>query len=129
MAQAAKLKPAKTAKKLRMKGDGAWAYAFIAVALAVYAMFTAYPVVSAFIISFQEYKPLGSSFAGLANYAATFGDSLFWQSIKNTIVYTVLTVPVSLFLSFAVAIMILPLKKVCRRRSRRSIICRRSPPA
>jgi len=102
---------AQPAKKSKIKGDGVWDYAFIAVALIVYAMFTAYPVLSAFIISFQEYKPLGSTYIGFDNYAATFKDDLFWRSIKNTIVYTVLTVPVALLLSFLVAIMILPLRK------------------
>lgn len=113
MAQLAKMRTAGPTKKyrLRIKGDTTWAYAFIAVALAVYAVFTAYPVVSALIISFQEYKPLGSQFAGWENYANTFSDSLFWKSIKNTIVYTILTVPVSLFLSFVIAIMIHPLRK------------------
>ncbi|MDG0809563.1 carbohydrate ABC transporter permease [Cohnella rhizosphaerae] len=94
-----------------MKGDGAWGYAFIAVALIVYALFTAYPVFSAFLISFQEYKPLGSTYIGFDNYTATFKDDLFWKSIKNTLYYTILTVPVALLLSFLVAIMILPLRK------------------
>lgn len=102
---------AQPAKKSKIKGDGVWGYAFIAVALIVYAMFTAYPVFSAFIISFQEYKPLGSTYIGFDNYTATFKDDLFWKSIKNTLVYTVLTVPVALLLSFLVAIMILPLRK------------------
>ncbi|WP_054958551.1 carbohydrate ABC transporter permease [Paenibacillus dakarensis] len=102
---------AKPMKKRRIKGDSGYGYAFIAVALVVFAMFTAYPVVSAFIISFQKYKPLGSEYIGFANYAETFGDSLFWKSIVNTLVYTVLTVPVGLFISFAVAILILPLRK------------------
>ncbi|MGO4789317.1 sugar ABC transporter permease [Paenibacillus sp. FSL W8-0187] len=102
---------AKPVKRRRIKGDSGYGYAFIAVALIVFAMFTAYPVVSAFIISFQKYKPLGSNFIGFENYAATFADSLFWKSIKNTLVYTVLTVPVGLFISFAVAILILPLRK------------------
>lgn len=102
---------AKPAKRRRIKGDGAWAYAFIAVALVVFAMFTAYPVVSAFIISFQKYKPIGSEYVGFDNYIATFKDSLFWKSVVNTVVYTILTVPVSLIISFAIAILILPLKK------------------
>jgi len=101
----------KPAKKRKIRGDGAWGYTFIAVALVVFALFTAYPVASAFIISFQEYKPLGSTYVGFDNYVNTFSDSLFWKSVKNTIVYTILTVPVALFLSFAVAILILPLKK------------------
>lgn len=98
-------------KRRLVKGDGAWGYFFIAVALLVYAMFTAYPVVSAFIISFQDFKPLGSTFIGVDNYTASFTSLLFWKSIVNTIVYTLLTVPVALILSFAVAILILPLKK------------------
>lgn len=99
------------AGKRKIKGEAAWGYAFIAVALLIYALFTAYPVVSAFIISFQEYKPLGSTFIGWTNYAETFTDSLFWKSIRNTVVYTFLTVPVNLVLSFAVAILIFPLRK------------------
>ncbi|KAF9120998.1 hypothetical protein BGX30_002840 [Mortierella sp. GBA39] len=102
---------AKPAKRRRIRGDGAWAYAFIAVALVVFAMFTAYPVVSAFIISFQKYRPIGSEYVGFDNYIATFKDSLFWKSVVNTVVYTILTVPVSLIISFAIAILILPLKK------------------
>ncbi|MBO7744640.1 sugar ABC transporter permease [Paenibacillus sp. MWE-103] len=97
--------------KRRLESDNGWGYAFIAVALVVFALFTAYPVASAFIISFQDYKPLGSAFTGFDNYTETFKDALFWKSIRNTIVYTVLTVPVALLLSFAVAILILPLKK------------------
>lgn len=102
---------AKPMKRRRIKGDSGYGYVFIAVALVVFAMFTAYPVVSAFIISFQKYKPLGSEYIGFENYMETFGDSLFWKSVVNTVVYTVLTVPVGLFISFAVAILILPLRK------------------
>ncbi|TCZ75608.1 sugar ABC transporter permease [Paenibacillus albiflavus] len=102
---------AKTTKKRRIRGEGAWGYAFIAVALTAFAMFTAYPVVNAIIISFQEYKPLGSTFIGFDNYKTTIVDPLFWQSVKNTVVYTILTVPVNLALSLGVAILILPLRK------------------
>jgi len=93
------------------KGDSVWAYAFIAVALVVYALFTAYPVISALLISFQEYRPLGSSYIGFDNYASIFKSELFGKALWNTLVYTVLTVPVALILSFGVAIMIMPLKK------------------
>lgn len=98
-------------KRRLNRGDGAWAYAFIAVALTVFAVFTAYPVVSAFIISFQEYSPLGSKFVGFRNYTDIFHSELFGRAILNTVVYTLMTVPVALILSFAIAIMIMPLKK------------------
>ncbi|WCR26847.1 sugar ABC transporter permease [Paenibacillus thiaminolyticus] len=101
----------KPLKRRKIRGDSGWGYAFIAVALVVFAVFTAYPVVSAFIISFQDYKPLGSTFIGFDNYINSFRDPLFWKSIVNTAVYTVLTVPVALIISFVVAILILPLNK------------------
>lgn len=93
------------------KGDSVWAYGFIAVALVVYALFTAYPVISALLISFQEYRPLGSSYIGFDNYASIFKSELFGKALWNTLVYTILTVPVALIISFGVAIMIMPLKK------------------
>ncbi|WP_058302061.1 carbohydrate ABC transporter permease [Gorillibacterium timonense] len=102
------VRPAKLRKRHTENFSG---YAFIAVALVVYAVFTAYPVVKALIVSFQEYKPLGSTYVGLDNYVATFKSALFWKSIRNTVIYTLLTVPVALFLSFSIAIMILPLRK------------------
>ena len=88
-----------------------WGYAFIAVAMIVFCVFTVYPVISAFFTSFEKYKPLGSTFVGLENYKTTFSSSLFYKSIWNTLVYTVFTVPLSLCISFIVAILILPFKK------------------
>ncbi|GLC29461.1 carbohydrate ABC transporter permease [Clostridium omnivorum] len=100
-----------TKKKKKVKGDSLWGYAFIAVALIVFCMFTLYPVISALIISFQKYRPLGPEWIGFANYKSLLKDTLFAKSIKNTIVYTVCSVPVSLIISFTVAILIYPFKK------------------
>lgn len=102
---------AKSLKRRRIKGEETWGYAFIAVALTAFAMFTAYPVVSAFLISLQDYKPLGSTFVGADNYVKTLHDGLFWKALRNTVVYTVLTVPVNLVLSMVIAILILPFRK------------------
>lgn len=98
-------------KKTRIKGDSIWGYVFIAVALIVFCMFTLYPVISAFIISFQKYKPLGSDWIGFSNYTGLLKDKIFAKSIKNTLVYTVCSVPVSLIISFTIAILIYPFKK------------------
>ena len=100
-----------TGKKWRLTGEDMWGYAFIAVAMIVFCVFTVYPVISAFFTSFEKYKPLGSTFVGLENYKTTFSSSLFYKSIWNTLVYTVFTVPLSLCISFIVAILILPFKK------------------
>lgn len=100
-----------TGKKWSLTGEDMWGYAFIAVAMIVFCVFTVYPVISAFFTSFEKYKPLGSTFVGLENYKTTFSSSLFYKSIWNTLVYTVFTVPLSLCISFIVAILILPFKK------------------
>lgn len=98
-------------KKRRFTGEDLWGYAFVAVALIIFAVFTVYPVISAFFTSLEKYKPLGSTFVGLENYKTTFTNKLFYRSIWNTLVYTVFTVPLSLAISFVVALLILPFKK------------------
>lgn len=95
----------------KMKKDTMWAYLFILVPLCTFTIFTLYPVVSAAITSFQKYRPLGSEWIGFTNYINTFKNSLFYKSLKNTLVYTVMTVPVGMLLSFTISIMILPFKK------------------
>jgi multiple sugar transport system permease protein len=100
-----------TGRKWRLTSEDMWGYAFIAVAMIVFCVFTVYPVISAFFTSFEKYKPLGSTFVGLENYKTTFTNDLFYKSIWNTLVYTVFTVPLSLCISFIVAILILPFKK------------------
>ncbi|WEK54988.1 MAG: sugar ABC transporter permease [Candidatus Cohnella colombiensis] len=98
-------------KKLKLESDSGWGYSFIAIALIAFSLFTAYPVINAFIISMQNYRPLGSTYVGLENFINTFSDALFWKALKNTLVYTLLTVPVNIFLSFMVAILIIPFSK------------------
>lgn len=95
----------------KMKKEAMWAYVFILVPLCTFIVFTLYPIVSAAIISFQKYKPLGSEWVGLDNYINTFKNGLFYKALKNTFVYAVVTVPVSMLLSFMISIMILPFRK------------------
>lgn len=102
---------AKPIKRRKIQTDALWGYAFIAVSMIVFVLFHAYPVVSAFIISLQKYKPLGSTYVGFENYANSLADPLFWKAMRNTVVYTILTVPVNLILSFVLAILILPFSK------------------
>lgn len=102
---------AKPRKKPFFTNDDLWGYAFIGVAVIFFLMFTIYPLISAVITSLEDYKPFGSDFVGLKNYQTTFTNTLFWKSLKNTLVYTAVVVPLSLLISFAVAILIMPFKK------------------
>lgn len=95
----------------KLKKDVIWAYIFILAPLCTFTIFTLYPVISAAITSFQEYKPMGSSWVGLDNYINTLKNDLFYKALKNTFVYAIITVPVSMLLSFCISIMILPFRK------------------
>lgn len=101
-------------RKLRFTNDDKWGYIFIAAAMIIFCVFTLYPVFNAIYTSFFNYKPFGSEYVGLQNYIDTLKYSkfnLFYKAAKNTIVYTVVVVPLSLLLSFTISIMILPFKK------------------
>ncbi len=91
-----------------------WGYVFIAAAMIIFAVFTLYPVINAVYTSFFDYKPFGSEYVGLQNYVETLKYSkrnLFYKAAWNTLFYTVIVVPLSLLISFSVAVMILPFKK------------------
>jgi multiple sugar transport system permease protein len=47
-----------------------------------------------------------SKFAGLSNFIHMFTDSLFWQSLKVTTIYTLFSVPLSLLIAFATALLL-----------------------
>lgn len=86
------------------------AYLFILVPVLLFLIFTLYPVASAFIISFQKYNVMHSEWIGLDNYKAMFHDDVFWKSVKNTVIFTVGTVPVNIAITFALAFLIFQMK-------------------
>ena len=98
-------------RRFRLTDDDLWGYAFILVSMIAFGVFTLYPVISAVETSFLKYKPFGSEFIGLKNYQDTFSSSLFYKTVLNTLEYTVVVVPLSLLMAFAIAIMILPFSK------------------
>ena len=100
-----------TKKKYKLKKDALWGYIFILVPLTTFIIFTLYPVISAAVTSFQHYKPLSTTWVGTQNYVSTFKNALFYKALKNTLVYTVFAVPISMFLSFTISLFILPFKK------------------
>ncbi|NEG89554.1 ABC transporter permease subunit [Bifidobacterium aerophilum] len=65
------------------------------------------PIVYAIYISFFQKKMIGGTvFVGVANYARLFHDANFWQSVGRVALFTVVQVPIMLFLSAAMALAI-----------------------
>jgi multiple sugar transport system permease protein len=67
--------------------------------------FLLYPVLSNIWYGFTDYSGFGTpEFTGLDNYRHMAHDALFWQSLYNTLYYTLLAVPIGLVASIALAV-------------------------
>lgn len=83
------------------------AYSFIAPNFIGFCVFTLIPIVFAFALAFMKWD--GSNpitFEGLNNFKRLFGDTFFKAALKNTIIYCVGTVPLTMIASLALAIIL-----------------------
>ena len=75
-------------------------------------IFMVIPIIGTGAISFLDYNPLRSvnEFVGLDNYAQLMGDDRFHIAVKNTLVFTFVTVALNIFVALSLATMISQLK-------------------
>lgn len=89
------------------KAEGRQALGFASPALVGLALFTIVPVVLSIVMSFFDWPTFGEkTFTGIDNYAKLFDPERspdFWPAMRNTAVYTILYVPLSIILSLALA--------------------------
>ena len=70
-------------------------------------LFTGYPVVASLYYSFCDYSILKTPvWCGLQNYRELYGDGLFWLSLRNTLFYAGLSVPLGTVVSLSLALML-----------------------
>jgi multiple sugar transport system permease protein len=70
-------------------------------------MFTAYPVVASLYYSFCDYSILKSPvWSGLENYTQLVRDGLFWKSLRNTLFYAGLSVPLGTVVALGLAVLL-----------------------
>ena len=72
-------------------------------------LFTVYPFINAFLMSFKEnYSILKDTFSGwgLANYRKVLNDSIFLSGLKTTVKYVIIVVPISLVISIIIAVLL-----------------------
>ncbi|HEY8686835.1 MAG TPA: sugar ABC transporter permease [Chloroflexota bacterium] len=80
------------------------AYLFILPNFVGVTVFLLFPVLFALYMSLQNWDGVTTpQFIGLTNFQNIFADEIFWRALRNTVVYTVLTVPTGIVLSLAVA--------------------------
>ncbi|HEU4324780.1 MAG TPA: sugar ABC transporter permease [Roseiflexaceae bacterium] len=82
-------------------------YLFIAPAVVGFLIWIAGPMLFSAWVSLTAWDLLSPpEFVGLSNYQAMVKDPLFWQSLKVTAVYTLISVPLFQVLAFALALLI-----------------------
>lgn len=82
-------------------------YLFVLPALLLIGVFFGYPLVRAMQMSFYEWPVLGSrTFVGLQNYVGLLNDGTFLQSMRFTLLYTVLVTPAIFLVAFLLAVLV-----------------------
>jgi multiple sugar transport system permease protein len=85
------------------------AYLFCAPAYAVFTIFIFVPLIWAFFLSFTDFSIvtyLNPVFVGFGNYVRAFTDQYFLRSLWNTALFSVMYVPIVLFMGFLFAILL-----------------------
>jgi multiple sugar transport system permease protein len=82
-------------------------YIFMAPAILGLLFFMVGPIIASAFISFTEYDILGSpKWIGFENYEKLMADPLFWKSLKTTLIYAFVSVPLGLIVSLLLALLL-----------------------
>jgi len=84
-------------------------YLFLLPGTALFLAWTIYPLARAFQISLYDWKLMPgqvSEYVGAANYLAAFDDPIFWSSLRNTLMYALITVVVQMVLGLSAALLV-----------------------
>ncbi|MCR2022512.1 sugar ABC transporter permease, partial [Blautia pseudococcoides] len=96
-----------TKKISKLKDDSKWAWLMLAPNVIGFLLFMLIPVVATLVLSFTKYDMLTTpQFIWLQNYINMAKDPIIWEVTKNTIIYTVITVPVGMCFSLLLAVML-----------------------
>ena len=85
-----------------------WApWVFTAPFVIFFLLFTAWPLVQSLVLAFQQtFGPKSTRFVGFDNFAFLLRDPLFWQALRNTVIYTAGAIFVQLPVALGLAILL-----------------------
>ncbi len=95
-------------KKMSLKTRNAVkGYLFLVPNIIGFAIFTFIPIVASFVLSFTSWDGFSElEFIGFENFIRLFSDDIFKISMWNTLVFTLVSVPVTLVIALAVAMLL-----------------------
>jgi raffinose/stachyose/melibiose transport system permease protein len=105
--QPSKTAPARLRDSLTLASPRLQGWALLAPALLIYAVFALYPLIDVFVLSFQKWNGLAPvrEFVGLENYRFILSDDpVFWQALRNTVIWTILAVLMPPSIGFVLAL-------------------------
>lgn len=82
------------------------AYGFLAPYLLIFAVFWVWPIISSFVMSFQNTRINPWTFSPGANWGRLFSDPAFYNALKNTMIILVIQVPVMITLATIMAVLL-----------------------
>lgn len=84
-----------------------WGWGLIAPTLIGLLVLNIIPMIQTFVMSFQNVSTFGeSTWVHFDNYIRMFGDPKVWQSLKNTLLYGLVQVPITVILSTLAAVLV-----------------------
>lgn len=99
------IQTARTSRSLRTKNTTI-GWSFITIAAAMICLFYFYPMVQAFILSLQSGAGTNLTFVGFDNYIRLFKDPTFLTTVKNTVIYLIIQVPVMILLALFISVLL-----------------------
>lgn len=91
----------------RQRKEALVGYAFAGLGLAWFWLWAVYPLGKSFAMSFTNWRIIGESqFVGFANYLRALSDPVIFISLRNTLVYAVISVPGQMFFALLVAVLL-----------------------
>lgn len=100
---------------LEWKKDGWKGALCLAPILIVLAIFTFYPIIKTFIVSFfPDYDYVSGEFGrfSLDCYQKVLTDDLFWRGLKNTVIMLLVSVPLSIIIALLISVLLNSIKKL-----------------
>ena len=98
---------------LEWKKDWWKAIIALAPALTVLLVFTFYPILNTFVISFfPDYNYITGSFGRFSfdSYTTVLTDPLFWRALGNTVIMVIVSVPLSIIIALIIAVLLNSIK-------------------
>lgn len=92
-------------RKKRILRKNAWCWAFMLPTVILYILFQGYPIITSAWYSLLDWSgmTLNATYVGLGNFKELLADPLFYNAVANSFKYMLLSVPLQLVLSLAIA--------------------------